>query len=41
MNKNLLSTKIEDRFQFERIGYFVLDQDSTATHKIWNRTCTL
>ena len=32
----------EDRFQFERHGYFVADRvDSTANKKIWNRAVTL
>jgi glutaminyl-tRNA synthetase len=32
---------IGDRVQFERLGYFCLDQDSTPTKPIWNRTVTL
>jgi glutaminyl-tRNA synthetase len=31
----------EDRFQFERLGYFVLDPDSTADRPRFNRTITL
>ena len=30
-----------DRVQFERIGYFCLDEESTSQHPIWNRTVTL
>ncbi|MCP5523362.1 MAG: glutamine--tRNA ligase [Verrucomicrobiales bacterium] len=30
-----------DRFQFERLGYFVLDEDSTPDHLVFNRTITL
>jgi len=29
------------RFQFERVGYFNTDDDSTAEHLIFNRACTL
>ncbi len=29
------------RIQFERLGYFCLDQDSTPTRQVWNRTVTL
>src|SRR6059058_3191077 len=31
----------EKRYQFERLGYFTLDPDSTATKQAWNRTVTL
>ena len=31
----------EERYQFERLGYFTLDPDSTATKQVWNRTVTL
>jgi glutaminyl-tRNA synthetase len=31
----------EERYQFERLGYFVLDPDSTAEKQVWNRTITL
>ncbi len=31
----------EKRYQFERLGYFTLDSDSTATKQVWNRTVTL
>ncbi|MFL6569580.1 MAG: hypothetical protein ACJ8LI_10460 [Chthoniobacterales bacterium] len=30
-----------ERYQFERLGYFALDPDSTANHQIWNRVVTL
>ena len=30
-----------DQFQFERQGYFIVDQDSTDEHKVFNRTVTL
>lgn len=29
------------RFQFERMGYFCTDKDSTPEHPVFNRTCTL
>ncbi|HOK98772.1 MAG TPA: glutamine--tRNA ligase/YqeY domain fusion protein [Bacteroidales bacterium] len=31
----------EEKFQFERIGYFCVDKDSTANRLIFNRTVTL
>jgi glutaminyl-tRNA synthetase len=31
----------EERYQFERLGYFALDPDSTAAKQVWNRTATL
>ena len=33
--------KPEDKFQFQRIGYFCVDPDSTADHLVFNRTITL
>ena len=30
-----------ERFQFERMGYFCTDRDSTPEHLVFNRTCTL
>jgi len=32
---------VETRFQFERLGYFVVDRDSTADRLVFNRTVTL
>jgi glutaminyl-tRNA synthetase len=29
------------RYQFERMGYFCTDRDSTPNHPVFNRTCTL
>ena len=38
----LASARLEDRFQFERLGYFALDPvDSTAGKPVFNRTITL
>src|SRR5881398_916966 len=31
----------EKRYQFERLGYFALDPDSTREKQVWNRTTTL
>lgn len=30
-----------ERFQFERLGYFCTDKDSTKDHLVFNRSCTL
>jgi glutaminyl-tRNA synthetase len=32
---------IETRYQFERLGYFVVDPDTTGEHPVFNRTVTL
>ena len=37
----LASVRREERYQFERLGYFALDPDSTGEKQIWNRTITL
>ena len=37
----LKEAKPEDKFQFQRLGYFTLDKDSTKNHYIFNRTVTL
>ena len=37
----LADARAEERFQFERLGYFALDPDSTREKQIWNRTVTL
>ncbi len=37
----LANARPEERYQFERLGYFTLDPDSTAEKQIWNRTVTL
>ncbi len=34
-------TKVEDHFQFERIGYFCTDKDSCPDNLVFNRTVTL
>ncbi|KAJ7529861.1 hypothetical protein O6H91_15G069300 [Diphasiastrum complanatum] len=37
----LKHAKIGDKFQFERIGYFCVDRDTTAEKLVFNRTVTL
>ncbi len=37
----LANTKPMDHYQFQRIGYFCTDKDSTADHLIFNRTVSL
>ena len=39
--KSLCETKLGDKFQFERVGYFCVDKDSTPNHIVFNRTVTL
>ncbi|XP_027366589.1 glutamine--tRNA ligase isoform X1 [Abrus precatorius] len=38
---SLQDAKVGNNFQFERLGYFVVDQDSTAEKLVFNRTVTL
>jgi glutaminyl-tRNA synthetase len=37
----LATAKPEEKFQFQRTGYFCVDKDSTADRLIFNRTVTL
>jgi glutaminyl-tRNA synthetase len=37
----LADARREQRYQFERLGYFAIDPDSTPEKPIWNRTITL
>ena len=37
----LKEAKVEDKFQFQRIGYFALERDSSTEKLIFNRTVTL
>ena len=37
----LLEASLQDRFQFLRKGYFCMDEDSTPTNLVFNRTVTL
>ncbi|PIB28019.1 glutamine--tRNA ligase [Maribacter sp. 4U21] len=41
LEPSLKDAKVEDRFQFQRIGYFCLDPDSTAEKLVFNRTVGL
>ncbi|KAJ4709921.1 Glutamine--tRNA ligase [Melia azedarach] len=38
---SLCSAAVGDRFQFERLGYFTVDKDSTPEKLVFNRTVTL
>lgn len=38
---SLANVKALDKFQFERVGYFSVDPDSTPEHLVFNRTVTL
>lgn len=35
------NAKVSDKYQFQRIGYFVVDKDTTANKLVFNRTITL
>ncbi len=37
----LKHAKLEDKFQFQRLGYFTLDKDASANHLIFNKTVGL
>jgi glutaminyl-tRNA synthetase len=41
LEPSLASAKLSDRFQFERVGYFCLDPDSSAGKLVFNRTLAL
>jgi len=41
LEPSLANAKLEDRFQFERVGYFCLDPDSTPGNLVFNRTLPL
>ena len=41
LERALDDVKVGDVVQFERVGYFACDQDSTAERKVFNRTVTL
>jgi glutaminyl-tRNA synthetase len=38
---SLEEAKAAERYQFERLAYFTLDQDSSAGRPVFNRTITL
>jgi glutaminyl-tRNA synthetase len=41
LEPSLASAKPGDRYQFERVGYFCVDPDSTAEKLVFNRTLPL
>lgn len=41
LEPSLKDAKVGDQMQFERIGYFRVDEDSTAENLVFNRTITL
>ena len=41
LEPSLATAKLEDHFQFERVGYFCLDPDSTEGNLVFNRTLPL
>ncbi|HOW27296.1 MAG TPA: glutamine--tRNA ligase/YqeY domain fusion protein [Elusimicrobiota bacterium] len=41
LEPSLVSTTAGDLFQFERLGYFCVDKDSTPARPVFNRTVTL
>jgi glutaminyl-tRNA synthetase len=41
ISSQLQGVKPLDRFQFERLGYFCVDTDSTPSSLVFNRTCAL
>ena len=38
---SLKELKVEDKVQFQRLGYFAVDQDTTDDHMVFNRTVPL
>jgi glutaminyl-tRNA synthetase len=41
LEPSLAEAKLEDRFQFERVGYFCLDADTSPDKLVFNRTLAL
>jgi glutaminyl-tRNA synthetase len=41
LEPSLADAKPEDRFQFERVGYFCVDRDSAEGKLVFNRTLSL
>ena len=41
LEESLKDAKTGDQYQFERIGYFRVDEDSTSDKLVFNRTITL
>ena len=41
LEPSLKNAKVEDRVQFQRLGYFCVDPDSTSEKLVFNRTVSL
>lgn len=41
LEPSLKDSKIGDQVQFQRLGYFNVDKDSTSENLVFNRTVTL
>lgn len=41
LEPELAKAQVMDKMQFERLGYFCVDKDSTPEHLVFNRSCTL
>lgn len=41
LEPSLKEAKVGDKFQFQRLGYFTMDKDSTAEHLVFNKTVGL
>lgn len=41
LEPSLQKAKVQDKFQFERLGYFCVDNDSSINKLVFNRTVTL
>ncbi|CAP32512.1 Protein CBR-QARS-1 [Caenorhabditis briggsae] len=41
IDQSVAKSKVYDRFQFERIGFFCVDKDSTSSKLVFNRTVML
>jgi glutaminyl-tRNA synthetase len=41
VDPSLRDAPIGHRVQFERVGYFILDKDTTKEKQVWNRIVTL
>lgn len=41
LEPSLANVGADERYQFERLGYFALDPDSTPENQVWNRTIPL
>ncbi|MCX4287479.1 MAG: glutamine--tRNA ligase, partial [Clostridia bacterium] len=39
--KSLFSAKAEDKFQFMRVGYYVMDKDSNGDNLVFNEIVSL